>query len=134
MKILQRFIVDAPQKNVAPVVSAEDIVEASNIIKNVTVKKAVMEYIVRLSDATRNNAKLFSGVSPRASLGLMRMSQSFAAISGREYVTPDDVRFLAPYVYAHRVVTGSGITSLTETRNVIRDIVAKQEVPVEDWR
>ena len=134
VKILQRFIVDAPQKNVAPVVSAEDIVEASNIIKNVTVKKAVMEYIVRLSDATRNNAKLFSGVSPRASLGLMRMSQSFAAISGREYVTPDDVRFLAPYVYAHRVVTGSGITSLTETRNVIRDIVAKQEVPVEDWR
>ena len=134
VKILQRFIVDAPQKNVAPVVSAEDIVEASNKIKNVTVKKAVMEYIVRLSDATRNNAKLFSGVSPRASLGLMRMSQSFAAISGREYVTPDDVRFLAPYVYAHRVVTGSGITSLTETRNVIRDIVAKQEVPVEDWR
>ena len=134
VKILQRFIVDAPQKNVAPVVSAEDIVEASNIIKNVTVKTAVIEYIVRLSDATRNNAKLFSGVSPRASLGLMRMSQSFAAISGREYVTPDDVRFLAPYVYAHRVVTGSGITSLTETRNVIRDIVAKQEVPVEDWR
>lgn len=134
VKILQRFIVDAPQKNVAPVVSAEDIVEASNIVKNVTVKKAVMDYIVRLSDATRNSEKLFSGVSPRASLGLMRMSQSFAAISGREYVTPDDVRFLAPYVYAHRVVTGSGITSLNETRNVIRDIVAKQEVPVEDWR
>ena len=118
----------------APVVSAEDIDEASNIVKNVTVKKAVMDYIVRLSDATRNSEKLFSGVSPRASLGLMRMSQSFAAISGREYVTPDDVRFLAPYVYAHRVVTGSGITSLYETRNVIRDIVAKQEVPVEDWR
>ena len=134
VKILQRFIVDAPQKNVAPVVSAEDIVEASNIVKNVTVKKAVMDYIVRLSDATRNSEKLFSGVSPRASLGLMRISQSFAAISGREYVTPDDVRFLAPYVYAHRVVTGSGITSLNETRNVIRDIVAKQEVPVEDWR
>ena len=134
VKILQRFIVDAPQKNVAPVVSAEDIVAASNIVKNVTVKKAVMDYIVRLSDATRNSEKLFSGVSPRASLGLMRMSQSFAAISGREYVTPDDVRFLAPYVYAHRVVTGSGITSLNETRNVIRDIVAKQEVPVEDWR
>ena len=134
VKILQRFIVDAPQKNVAPVVSAEDIVEASNIVKNVTVKKAVMDYIVRLSDATRNSEKLFSGVSPRASLGLMRMSQSFAAISGREYVTPDDVRFLAPYVFAHRIIPSSGSTNLEDTRRLVKDTVDAVEVPVEDWK
>ena len=134
VKILQRFIVDTPEKEVSAVVSAAEIIEASKAIKTVTVKKAVMDYIVSLSDATRNSDKLFSGVSPRASLNLMRISQSFAAISGREYVTPDDVRFLAPYVFAHRVVTGSGISSLSETRSIIKDIVSKQKVPVEDWK
>ncbi len=134
VKILERFIVDMPEKNVSPVVKAEEIVEASAAVRNVTVNKSVMQYIVNLSDATRNSSKLFSGVSPRASLNLMRISQSFAAISDRDYVTPDDVRFLAPYVYAHRVVTSSGITSLNETRNVIREIASSVDVPVEEWK
>ena len=132
--ILDRFIIETPQMNVTPVVSASEIVEASNAVKNVTVKKVVMNYIVDLADATRNSSKLFSGVSPRASLNLMRLSQSFAAISGRDYVTPDDVRFLAPYVFAHRVVTGSGISSLQETRTIIKEIVSTISVPVEEWK
>ncbi len=134
VKILERFVVDAPEKNITPVVKAQEIVEAAQTVRNVTVNKAVMKYIVDISDATRNSAKLFSGVSPRASLNLMRISQSFAAISGREFVTPDDVRFLAPYVFSHRVITSSGINNLNETRNVIREIASTVDVPVEDWK
>ena len=134
IKILERFVVESPEKEVKPVVKAEDIVEASNTIKKVTVNKAVMTYLVNLSDATRNSSKLFSGVSPRASLNLMRISQSFAAISGRDYVTPDDIRYLAPFVYSHRVITSSGITNLGETRGIIREIISSIEVPVEDWK
>ena len=134
IKILERFVVESPEKEVKPVVKAEDIVEASNAIKKVTVNKAVMTYLVNLSDATRNSSKLFSGVSPRASLNLMRISQSFAAISGRDYVTPDDIRYLAPFVYSHRVITSSGITNLSETRGIIREIISSIEVPVEDWK
>ena len=64
----------------------------------------------------------------------MRISQSFAAISGRDYVTPDDIRYLAPFVYSHRVITSSGITNLSETRGIIREIISSVEVPVEDWK
>ena len=133
VRILDRFINDSPQNKVKPVCEGKDIVSAGEAVKNITVKSAVKEYIVNISSATRNSSKLFSGVSPRASLNLMRMSQAFAAISGRDYVTPDDVRFLAPYVYAHRVITGTGITSLKDIRDIINEIVSGITVPVEDW-
>ena len=131
--ILKRFIVDSPEDDVKPVCTAEDVVAASAAICQVKVSDAVMRYIADISDATRNNSKLFSGVSPRASLNLMRMSQAFAAISGHDYVTPDNVRFLAPYVYSHRVITGAGITGLFATRDAIKEIVSGVEVPVENW-
>lgn len=132
--ILERFVVDTPQEQVAPVCKGEDIVKAAEAVKNVKVAKAVMEYIVNISDATRNSSKLFSGVSPRASLSLMRMSQAFAAISGRDYVTPDDVRFLAPYVYAHRVMSGAGAVRLKDVRDIIVEITSTVDVPTEDWK
>ncbi|MBO4864454.1 MAG: MoxR family ATPase [Eubacterium sp.] len=133
-EILARFIKDSPQNEVKPVCTAEDMINASEAIKDVIVKKELMDYIVSLSESTRISGKLFSGVSPRASLNLMRMSQAFAAISGRDYVTPDDVRFLAPYVFAHRVVTGAGASTLKDVRDVIKDCISTVEVPVEDWK
>ena len=133
VSILERFITDTPQEEIKPVCSGEDIVSAAETVKNVKVKKIVMQYIVDISEATRKSAKLFSGVSPRASLNLMRMSQAFAAISGRDYVTPDDVKFLAPYVYAHRVITGSGVSGLKDVRDIISGALASVEAPVEDW-
>lgn len=133
LSILERFITDNPQEDVKPVCTGEDIVKAAETVKTVVVNKAVMGYIVDISVATRNSSKLFSGVSPRASLNLMRVSQAFAAISGREYVTPDDVRFLAPYVFAHRVIAGSGVSGLKDVRDIIKEIVSNVAVPVENW-
>ncbi len=133
LSILERFITDNPQEDVKPVCTGEDIVKAAETVKTVIVNKAVMGYIVDISVATRNSSKLFSGVSPRASLNLMRVSQAFAAISGREYVTPDDVRFLAPYVFAHRVIAGSGVSGLKDVRDIIKEIVSNVAVPVENW-
>ena len=133
VEILNRFIVDAPQTEVKPVCTGEDIVNAGEAIKTVRVADPVKSYIVDLADSTRNSSKLFSGVSPRASLNLMRMSQAFAAISGRDYVTPDDVRFLAPYVFAHRVITGAGISGLSSVREIIEECVSGVSVPVENW-
>ena len=132
--ILNRFITDAPQTEVESVCTGEDIINAAEAVKNIKVHDVVKEYIVDISEATRNSSKLFSGVSPRASLNLMRMSQAFAAISGREYVTPDDVRFLAPYVYSHRVITSAGVSGLKDVRDIISDAVAGVPVPVEEWQ
>jgi MoxR-like ATPase len=132
--ILNRFITDAPQTEVESVCTGEDIINAAEAVKSIKVHDVVKEYIVDISEATRNSSKLFSGVSPRASLNLMRMSQAFAAISGREYVTPDDVRFLAPYVYSHRVITSAGVSGLKDVRDIISDAVAGVPVPVEEWK
>lgn len=134
VSILERFIVDTPQNEIEPVCTGEEIVRACEVVKAVKVHKVVMNYIVDISVSTRNSNKLLSGVSPRASLNLMRMSQAFAAISGRDYVTPDDVRFLAPYVFAHRVITGSGVGRLKDVRDIIKDIAGNVTVPVEEWK
>ncbi len=134
VKILERFIHDEPLSEVKPVCTVDEIVEASQIIKNVTVKPEVMRYIALLSDSTRNSGKIFHGVSPRASLSLMRVSQAFAAISDRNFVTPDDARFLAPYVFAHRIIPSSGSSNLKELRKIVMEAALSVEVPVEDWK
>ena len=73
------------------------------------------------------------GVSPRASLALMRMSQAFAGISGRDYVVPDDVRLLTPFVFGHRVITASGVQTIGETKAIIEEAVRTVAVPTENW-
>ena len=104
VSILARFMKESPLEELSAVASSEKLVEAASSIKNVLVKKEVQEYIVNLSRATRLDSRIMTGVSPRASLSLMRMSQAFAAISGRDFVTPDDVRYLAPFVFAHNML------------------------------
>ena len=134
LNILKRFIVDEPLKTIKPVCTGQDIVDCMEAIRHIKVADSVMGYITDVSIATRKSSQLFSGVSTRAALNLMRMSQAFAAISDRDYVTPDDVRFLAPYVYAHRVIMGAKDNSLRDARKIITEIISHVEVPVEDWK
>ena len=131
--VLERYKTDDPFLLISAVCSCEDILSAADNIKTVFVHRCIEEYIVDIAAATRNSSKLIAGVSPRASLALMRMSQAFAAISGRDYVTPDDVRFLAPYVFGHRVITASGVQSIGECKAVIDEVIRSVAVPTENW-
>lgn len=130
---LERYKTDDPLEEIAAVCSCEDILSAAESIRTVFVHKCIEEYIVDIAAATRNSSKLIAGVSPRASLALMRMSQAFAAISGRDYVIPDDVRFLAPYVFGHRIITASGVQSIGECKAVINEVIKSVAVPTENW-
>lgn len=134
VSILARFMKESPLEELSAVASSEKLVEAASSIKNVLVKKEVQEYIVNLSRATRLDSRIMTGVSPRASLSLMRMSQAFAAISGRDFVTPDDVRYLAPFVFAHRIIASTGTADLQEARALVKDVVAKVNVPTEKFQ
>jgi MoxR-like ATPase len=88
-------------------------------------------YIVRLSQATRSHEDVELGASPRATLGLYRCSQAFASIHGREYVTPDDVKVIAPYALSHRtILTSQARLRGREPEDVVRDLLARVEVPV----
>ena len=90
--------------DVAPVASAEDVAAACDEVAAVHVSPALKGYIVDLVEATRTHRDLVLGVSPRGALALLRASRALAASESRDFVTPDDVKALAPAVLAHRLL------------------------------
>lgn len=91
-------------ESVKPVATAEDVLKIRGAVSEVYVDTAVERYIVSIAEATRSDSDILLGVSPRGSIALARMCQAYAFYSGREYVVPDDVKLLAPFVLAHRLV------------------------------
>ncbi|MES2459953.1 MAG: MoxR family ATPase [Armatimonadota bacterium] len=93
-----------PLDDLDPVLTTAEVLSMQEQIRTVRVDRAIAEYILRLIERTRADSRLRLGISPRGSLALYRMSQSRAAIEGRDFVLPDDVRALAVPVLAHRVL------------------------------
>jgi MoxR-like ATPase len=113
-----------------PVASADDVVAASSAIAQVHVAPALAEYIVDLVGATRRRHDLLLGVSPRGALALQRAARALAASEGRDYATPDDVRWLAPAVLEHRLVLGPDADLRGTTQSdVVREVLASVPVP-----
>lgn len=133
LKVMERFIVEEPLKNLSPVCTREQLEQMSEAVKTITVRECVREYIAKIVSAINQHEKIDVGVSPRGMLALLRCSQAFAAIKGKEYVEPDDVRFLAPYVLAHRIRVYGGIRQNNQSRKLIEEIIKTVPVPVEDW-
>ncbi len=132
-RMLKLYGAENPSEEIQSVLSKDELCEAIEEIKKVFIHDCIINYIVEIADMTRNNPNVAAGVSPRASLMLLRAVKSFAAVSGRDYVTPDDVKYLAPYVFAHRILTYS-IASYNECKEIIEDILKKVKAPVEDWK
>ena len=128
--LMQRFIAAQPLAELAPVVKAEEIVSAAESCKAVRVDVDVMKYMAALVEAARDPEKVRLGPSPRALLALMRACQVWAAIHGREYVIPDDVKALAVPVLAHRIVL-RGVNYQTNPEYFVRELLNKVEAPTE---
>src|SRR5579883_1446147 len=105
--IIDRFEDTSPLDALQPVARAEEIVTAASALSNVHVEPVVRDYIVKLVQAKRATPGLELGASPRASLALCRGARALAAIRGRAYVQPDDVKALAPFVLPHRLILSS---------------------------
>jgi MoxR-like ATPase len=120
-----------PLTDVTQVLGVEELRAMQSAIKEVYVDQAVAEYIVRLVHATRDHPDVYLGASPRGSLNLYRSAQAYAALEGRDYVIPDDVKALAVAVLAHRLIVKSQ-ASLREVdpEQIVREIL--QAVPVAD--
>ena len=131
--ILHRFNNDFTAKitnQVNAVVNAADIKRCSEIVEKIYIKDEIINYIANVVHETRNHGDLFLGASPRASLALLKASKAMAAISGREFVTPDDVRSVSDAVLNHRIIPSpekemEGITA----QDIIKQIIQKIEVP-----
>lgn len=132
-RILKRFR-DASQSAVTgavmPVVSPEDIVRFSDMVQAVHIKDDLVDYIAEIIHHTRNNGELYLGASPRASLAIMRASKAVAAIRGRDFVIPEDIRYVTRPILNHRVIlSAEKEMEGVEVEDVIDEIVKSVEVP-----
>ncbi len=119
-----------PLEQMQAVISAEQIKAYRAVVQQVLVEDPILKYIAEIVDATRNDNSLYLGASPRASVALLRASRAFAAIQGRDFVTPEDVKFLCPSVLAHRVLlTPEREMEGRTVAETVRQIVNKIEVP-----
>ena len=119
------------KKNISPVATGGDITEIKRISGNIHVDESVSKYIVNIVTATRNHPDLMLGASPRGSIALYRMGQALALYKGREYVIPDDIKYLAPYVLPHRfILTHEAKINKRSRNDIIEEILEKTEVPI----
>ena len=134
-KAMEEIVILDEQKRLHPIddlrqtLDLEELRQMQSGIKEIYVDQTVAEYIVRLVTATREHPDVYLGASPRGSLNLYRSSQAFAALEGRDYVIPDDVKQLAVAVLAHRLIIKSQ-ASLREIDpdSIVREILA--QVPI----
>jgi MoxR-like ATPase len=115
---------------VSPVISAEEIVNFQNLVAQIRVEHDVLSYIAAIIEKTRNDSSLFLGASPRASIAVLRSSKAFAALEGRDFVTPEDVKEMIVPVLNHRIIlTPEKEMEGLQPESVIKRIVDSVDVP-----
>lgn len=132
MEVLNRAQHVPPIEDLEPVISLKELRELQQDVKYVHVDTTVKRYIVDLANKTREHQSVYLGTSPRGSIALMKAAQAYAFLYGRDYVLPDDVQYLAPFVFAHRLILKSeakyeGI----DAEQIVKEIVKKIPVPVQ---
>ena len=128
--MLERFRDSQPLESVEAVAQGADIGEASEAVKACRVSADVMDYMAALCEGARDPGKVRLGPSPRALLALMRCCQALAAIRGRDYVIPDDVKELAVPVLAHRIIL-RGVSYQNDSAGFLRDLLERIPAPTE---
>lgn len=129
--LLLRFEQEDPFLALEPVTSAEELIGLQRAVRQVRVEESVREYLVRVVRSTRSHPAVDLGVSPRGTLGLFRACQALAAVRGREFVIPDDVKTLAPAVLTHRIHINPQTRLRGRTpEQVVAEIVSEAPVPV----
>ncbi len=132
LKILERFTENNPLTTLKAVCSKDEILQMRELAQKVYVHQSIRNYIVQIVQATRKNETVALGVSPRGSLALMKACQVYAAINGRDYVIPEDVKELAQPVLAHRLICYTG-THSGQGKKPLQQILNTIEVPSEEW-
>ncbi|BAC12669.1 AAA family ATPase [Oceanobacillus iheyensis] len=131
LEMLHRTSSTHPIDAIESVMSQAEVLQAQEEVKQVYIDHSVKQYIINLVTRTRENSSIYLGVSPRGSIALMKAAMAYAYISDRDYVIPDDVKYLAPFVLSHRIILTSearyeGITS----EDAIASIIKSTHVPI----
>ncbi len=130
--IIERFASDNPLDSLTATVSAEEVFSAQKELDGIYVDRDIAAYITSITEATRVAKGVELGASPRAALALLRVSKGYAAISGRNYVTPDDVKRAAIPVLSHRLIlTNTMRIKKNAASEIISEIISSLTVPTE---
>jgi MoxR-like ATPase len=114
-----------------PIITSEILLSMRQIVEQVHVNPDIQEYIIQLVAATRHHNQVELGVSPRGSLALFKLSRAWAAIHGRDFVLPDDIKFLIHNVFGHRIILDPNLWgNNTAITRIIDEITRKISVPV----
>ena len=127
LKIISEQEIAHPITVLESVTTPAGIVEMQEAVNAIYVDPLIREYIVKLTESTRSHPEVYLGASPRASLGLFKTARALALIRDRDYVIPDDVKFLAPTVLSHRIILASsarmqGIRSIDIVNNLLSEL------------
>lgn len=133
LDLLDRFMVNEPLKELTPVCTREELVELQKGCRTVYVHRELQKYLVAVVQATRKDAAIAGGVSPRGTLAYLRAAQAYAMVQGREYVVPEDLQAVAVPVLAHRMVQNTGMPQAGAAAQLIRGILQRIPVPTEPW-
>lgn len=133
VNILQRFhqfTEDNVLNLVQPVISDEQVIHLRQLIKSIIVEEKLIQFIAKISVATRNDKSIYLGASPRATIAILNAAKAYAALSGRDFVIPDDVIYVAKPVLRHRIIlTPEKEMEGTPEDEVIEKIIHSIEVP-----
>lgn len=132
LQIMDRYIAGDPWEEVGTVCTGAQILEMREICRQVYVSGSVRKYITQIVQATREHAGLALGVNPRGTLALVHAAQAYAAIRGREFVTPDDIKELCVPVLGHRLLSYT-TTQSQSVNGMLEEILQKIPVPTEAW-
>jgi len=131
LEMLERTAGQHPIERITKVISREELIELQAEVQDVYIDQTIQYYIVNIATGTRNHRGVHLGVSPRASIALMRAAKAYAYIHGRDYVLPDDVKFLAPFVFAHRIIlTSEARYEGMENEQIVQAIVKNTDIPI----
>ncbi|MEH7222361.1 MoxR family ATPase [Bacillus sp. JJ1566] len=130
-QIMRTYRQNNPIEEILEVLTKEEIQKMQAEVGQVRLSEEVEDYLLRIVHATRKHADVEVGVSPRGTLALMRAAQGKAYLEGRMFVTPEDIKFMAPYVISHRLVLTMEGSLKKTNRQIVQELLSSVSVPVE---
>ncbi|MCP8617840.1 AAA family ATPase [Salirhabdus salicampi] len=132
MEMLNRISNNHPVDTVEAVMTKEELVQLQEEVAEIYISPEVQRYIVNIVNGTRRHEKVYLGASPRGSIALMKAAKAYALLHDRDYVIPDDVKYLAPFVLAHRIIlTSEGKFEAKGEKAIINEVITYTNVPMD---
>lgn len=132
VQVLNSLEHNVPIEELETVISLAELTAIQKEVRAVHVSDVLKTYIVELATRTRNDSYVYLGASPRASIALMRAAQAYSLMKGRDFVMPDDIQYLAPFVFSHRIILKPEARyEGMQAQTILKEIIKRTPVPVE---